>query len=97
MPTTFGPDVLDGVEMVLATRPEHAAELEARGWTVRSGAGAPEGFDAADLRAAILGRDIAGLRETFGEEDLHRDAAARRLTGRPARPRAGVVEARRSW
>jgi hypothetical protein len=38
------------------------------GWTIRTETGAPEGFGAPDLWAAIRARDIAGLRETFGEK-----------------------------
>jgi 4-amino-4-deoxy-L-arabinose transferase-like glycosyltransferase len=64
----FREDMLEGARMVLSINPRHMEELEARGWDIRIESGAPEAFGAGDLWAAIRARDIAGLRETFGEK-----------------------------
>jgi hypothetical protein len=64
----FREDMLEGARMVLSIDPRHMEELEARGWDVRVETGAPEAFGAADLWDAIRARDIAGLRESFGEK-----------------------------
>jgi 4-amino-4-deoxy-L-arabinose transferase-like glycosyltransferase len=63
----FREDMLEGAAMVLTIDPRHAERLGALGWAVRAEAGAPEGFGAGDLWTAIRARDIAGLRERFGE------------------------------
>ena len=64
----FREDMLEGAEMVLTIDPRHAERLRALGWEVREETGAPEAFGAGDLWAAIRARDIAGLREAFGEK-----------------------------
>jgi hypothetical protein len=64
----FREDMLEGADMVLTIDAEHAERLRALGWDVRVETGAPEGFGAGDLWAAIRARDIAGLREAFGEK-----------------------------
>jgi 4-amino-4-deoxy-L-arabinose transferase-like glycosyltransferase len=64
----FREDMLEGAEMVLSIDPRHAERLEAVGWEVREETGAPEAFGAGDLWAAIRARDIAGLREAYGEK-----------------------------
>jgi 4-amino-4-deoxy-L-arabinose transferase-like glycosyltransferase len=63
----FREEVLDGAGLVLTIDPDHAETLAALGWSVRSETGAPADFGAGDLWAAIRARDIAGLRERFGE------------------------------
>jgi 4-amino-4-deoxy-L-arabinose transferase-like glycosyltransferase len=63
----FREDMLEGAGLVLTTTAADAVRLDAMGWRVRSATGAPEDFGAEDLRQAILRRDIAGLREAFGE------------------------------
>jgi 4-amino-4-deoxy-L-arabinose transferase-like glycosyltransferase len=65
---TFRDDMLDGAQMVLSIDPRHGERLAAKGWEVRVETGAPEAFDAGDLWDAIRDRDIAGLRERFGEK-----------------------------
>lgn len=64
----FREDMLEGAAMVLTIDPRHAERLEALGWEVRAEPGAPEAFGLDDLWAAIRARDIAGLRERFGEK-----------------------------
>ncbi len=63
----FREDMLEGAGLVLTIDPDHAEALAALGWSVRSETGAPADFGAGDLWAAIRARDIAGLRERFGE------------------------------
>lgn len=65
---TFRDDMLEGARMVLSIDSRHAERLSAMGWDIRVETGAPEGFGAGDLWDAIRARDIAGLRETFGEK-----------------------------
>jgi hypothetical protein len=65
---TFREDMLEGARMVLSIDPRHAERLSAMGWDIRVETGAPEAFGAGDLWQAIRARDIAGLRETFGEK-----------------------------
>jgi 4-amino-4-deoxy-L-arabinose transferase-like glycosyltransferase len=64
----FREDMLEGARMVLSIDPRHAERLSGLGWEIRVETGAPEGFGASDLWQAIRSRDIAGLRETFGEK-----------------------------
>jgi 4-amino-4-deoxy-L-arabinose transferase-like glycosyltransferase len=64
----FREDMLEGAGMVLTIDPRHAERLKALGWEVREETGAPEAFGPGDLWAAIRARDIAGLREAFGEK-----------------------------
>jgi hypothetical protein len=64
----FREDMLDGAAMVLTIDPRHAERLRALGWEVREETGPPEAFGVGDLWAAIRARDIAGLREAFGEK-----------------------------
>jgi 4-amino-4-deoxy-L-arabinose transferase-like glycosyltransferase len=65
---TFVEEMLEGAGLVLSDEPRDAERLAAMGWTVRTVTGAPEGFGAGELWTAIRARDIAGLRETFGEK-----------------------------
>jgi 4-amino-4-deoxy-L-arabinose transferase-like glycosyltransferase len=64
----FDEAMLEGAGLVLTDDLPVAERLEAMGWTVRVESGAPEAFGAGDLWAAIVARDIAGLRATFGEK-----------------------------
>jgi 4-amino-4-deoxy-L-arabinose transferase-like glycosyltransferase len=65
---TFAEEMLEGAGLVISDELRYAAQLQDMGWTIRTETGAPEGFGAPDLWAAIRARDIAGLRETFGEK-----------------------------
>jgi hypothetical protein len=63
----FDETMLEGAGLVLSDEQSDADRLAALGWAVRTEIGAPEDFGIGTLWAAIRARDIAGLRETYGE------------------------------
>ncbi len=75
------PEVLEGAGLVLTIFPNIAEELRALGYEVRAARGAPQGFGAGDLAAAIARRDLAGFRETYGEPLFLATPPAERSSG----------------
>lgn len=61
------PAALAGAKLVIATRPEDQAALEARGYQVETTYGPPGAFPFSALVTAIRSRDLAGLRARYGE------------------------------
>jgi 4-amino-4-deoxy-L-arabinose transferase-like glycosyltransferase len=61
------PDRIGDARLVITSDPEVLPALEALGFVLREERGAPGGFPFDDLAAAIVARDLATLRATWGE------------------------------